>query len=141
MTTRTLTAPKHMARITNKATKKPYRVFRTTARDTMGNVAAFEIETGIQNDEGKKVEVKAIDTYTADFRVEGDGFVCVVEKQGGDRPYCVRISEATGNSCECDGWKWGGKCRHVSGLLALAASDAQKPLACRGDAYDCHDAE
>jgi hypothetical protein len=138
--TRTLKAPRHMSRVRNVATKKPARFVRVLSRDAMGNVAAFQIKTGFVDAAGVMTE-KKLDTYACDLRPEGDGFVATVEKHGGERPYSVRVSEATGNSCECDGWKWGGKCRHVSALLEIAARDQQKPrpaMVCC-DMTDCHD--
>jgi hypothetical protein len=40
----------------------------------------------------------------------------------------VVISESMGNTCCCKGYKYGGKCRHISALLTIAARDQQRPV-------------
>jgi hypothetical protein len=112
--TRTLKAPRHMSRVRNVAV----RTVRVTGRDRDRNVAAMEIKTGYE-----------IDSYSVHAEPVEDGMRYTVEKQGGDEgPYTVVISESMGNTCCCKGYKYGGKCRHISALLTIAARDQQRPV-------------
>ena len=98
------------------AAAPPTRTIRLTRKPDARGVGAFAITAG-----------RATQWYTfREIRCEIGGRGFAVHRLGIGTLYHVRVGGPEDCSCECMGWLRWGRCKHVTGLLALIR-DGQLP--------------
>jgi hypothetical protein len=136
--TRVPKAPAHMVK-TPRIAKPVKRTFTVLARHAAGSeqalsVAAVRLTVGV-----------TVEEYDLTSEPTGDGLAVTFAKRTGDRKaYRVEVGEVVGCRCECDGFRYRSKCKHIDFTLRQVAEEQQKPRAmvCTAvDPFDCHEAE